>query len=138
MSRRFQDLVHSSLTIRYRRELFSAGLVDNPRSSCGLAERRKICEEYVRKWSGAASVVKSVRELPPGQFSGWSDTAALSKNLIASRSGEDHELAFLCIPPLATRKAVEGWSIPPFPFKTFGFTAHTPANILAVAEQRGR
>jgi hypothetical protein len=82
--------------------------------------------------------VKSIRELPPGPFSDWSDITVLGKNFITSQLIEDRELAFLRIPPLATRKAIEGWSVPPLPFKTFGFTAYAPENILAVAEWRGR
>jgi hypothetical protein len=113
-------------------------LAENPHSLRGLAERRKLCEEYVRKWSGAASVVKSIRELPPGPFSDWNAITILSNNLVASQSMGHHELAFLRIPPLTTREAFEGWSIPPIPFRMFGFTAYTPENILAVAERRGQ
>jgi hypothetical protein len=102
-----------------------------------LVERRKLYEEYVHRWSGAANVVKSICKLPPNPFSGWKPTMVLSKNILASHSKKDQGLAFLRIPPFATRKAVEGWSIPPFPFKTFDFTAYTPENVLAVAEQRG-
>ena len=62
----------------------------------------------------------------------------LSKNFITSQPIEDRELAFLRIPPFTTRRAVEGWSIPPLRFEPFIFTAYTPENILAVVEQRGR
>jgi hypothetical protein len=103
-----------------------------------LVERRRLFEEYVHKWSGAASVVKSVHKLPEGPFSGWSDDVVLSKDLVASQSIDEPKLAFLRIPPLTTRKAVEGWSVLPFPFEPYGFTAYTPENILAVAEQRER
>jgi hypothetical protein len=83
-------------------------------------------------------MVKSIRELPPNPFSGWNPSKILSNNVLASHSVGGHELAFLRIPPLTARKAVEGWSVPPFPFKPFDFTAHTPENILAVAELRGQ
>ena len=62
----------------------------------------------------------------------------ISENLAASHSVRDHELAFLRIPPYTIRKAVEVWSVPPFPFKTFDFTACGPESVLTAGERKGR
>jgi hypothetical protein len=90
----------------------------------------------VHKWSAAASVVKSVYELPPGPFYDRTDITVLSKTFIATESIDESKFAFLRIPPLTTRKVVEGWSVLPFPFEPYGFTTYTPENLLAVAEHR--
>ena len=46
ISRQFQDLTRNLPTLRYQRDLFSAGLVENRSISCDFAERRKLYEEH--------------------------------------------------------------------------------------------
>jgi hypothetical protein len=75
-------------------------------------------------------MVENVRKFPPGPFSGWYAVTVLSKNLLASHPAEDRGFTFLRSP----LKASEEWSVPPLPFKVFGFAAYVPENVLAVAE----
>ena len=135
MNQRLRGLVRDSPTLQHRCELFAAGLVDNPCNPCDLAERRKLREGYVHKWSKAASVVKSAQDLPPSQPPGWGSAKYLGNGHFASDSVQQTGLAFLHIPPVTSRKPVEGWSIPPFSFPAFGCVAYPPENVLAVAEE---
>ena len=80
-------------------------------------------------------MVKSTRELPPSLSSGWINADHLGNGYLASDSVERRGIAFLHIPPIASRKPVESWDIPPFPFDIFGYAVHTPKNVLAIAEQ---
>jgi len=136
VSRHFQSLIRNSPTLQYRRELFAAGLIDNPSNPCDLAERRKLCEEYARKWSGAATVVESTHKLPLDQYLRWGYSTALGRNLVASDSLPNDGLGFLYIPPVASGKPINRWSIPPFPFKSLGFAVYHPEDLLGVVEQQ--
>lgn len=82
-------------------------------------------------------MVKSTKELPPSLSSSWNNARYLGNGLIASDSVGGRGITFLRIPPSASRKPIEGWDIPPFPFQIFDYTVHPPANVLAVAERYG-
>jgi len=45
-------------------------------------------------------------------------------------------LDFLYIPPAASGKPIDGWTIPPFPFKVLNFAVYHPENLLGVVEQQ--
>jgi len=47
-------------------------------------------------------------------------------------------LDFLYIPPVASQKPIDMWSIPPFSFKPINFAVYHPENVLAVAEDNDR
>jgi len=80
--------------------------------------------------------VKSIHELPRGTFSEIHTIMALGGNLLASRGLRDNSLAFARVPPAVSRKPIERWSIPPFPFRIEIFATHLADNILAVAEEK--
>jgi hypothetical protein len=134
------DLVHRSPTLQYRRELFSAGLIDNPHHPCGLAERRKLCREYVNKWTGTAKVARKIHEVPVEHPTlGWNHIAALGGDLFALHHPYRHDcFKVLHVPPGVSQRPVEGWSIPQFPFEVLCSTTYAPGNLLAVAERRGQ
>lgn len=135
ISRQFRDLAHSSPALQYRRELFAAGLVDNPRSPCNLEERRRLCRDYVHKWSDPTNIGDTLRELPlKYQLSSWNDSTILGRNIIAVCS-QSNNIDFLHIPPAISRKPPERWSIHELPFRTSRYTAYPPKNILVIAEQ---
>jgi len=134
VSRHFQSLICNSPILRYRCELFAAGLIDNPSSPCDLAERRKLCEEYARKWSDAATVVEGTYKSSPDQPSGC--YTALGRNILVLESPSGVGLDFLCIPPVASGKPINGWTIPPFPFNVMDFGVYHPENILGVVERQ--
>jgi len=136
INQHFRALIRSSPTLQYRRELFTAGLIDNPSNPCDLAERRKLCEEYAHKWSNAATIVKSTRKLPPDQSSYWGYFVALGRNMVASDSPPNRGFGFVYIPPVASGKPINGWTIPPFPFKVLCFVAYHPENLLGVVEHQ--
>jgi len=100
-----------------------------------LAERRKLREGYTRKWTGGPEVVKSTKELPPGQSVGWYTAEYLGNGYII-RYPVKNGITFLHIPPVASQKPVEGWSIPPFAYDVYGHTTYPPGNVIAVAERR--
>lgn len=82
-------------------------------------------------------MVKGTHKLPPSRYPRWDRAIGLGRNMLASHSTPEGGLDFLCIPSIASRKPVDGWSIPPFSFEVLGFTAYPPENLLAVAEQKG-
>lgn len=133
ISRRLQDLTRNSPTLRYRRDLFSVGLIENPYNPCGFVQRRKLCEEHKRKLTNVGRAVKTTHELSEEAFSGWG--VILCGGLIASYDVRDNSLGLLRILPAASRKPIEWWCIPPFPSKVMAFGVYLPENILAVAEE---
>ena len=135
VNRYFRSLIHNSPILQYHCELFAAGLVDNPSNPCDLIERRKLCEEYARKWSDAATVVKSTYKLPLDQSSGC--YTALGKNTVVSDSAPNHGgLDFLYIPPAASGKPIIEWTIPSFPFDVLCIGVYHPENVLGVVERQ--
>lgn len=82
-------------------------------------------------------MVKSTKKLPPSQplARSWVNAKYLGNGLLAPGSVGPGGLAFLHVPPIASQKPVEGWTIPPFPFEIFGYAVYLPENVLAVAEQ---
>jgi len=134
VSRHFQSLIRNSPILQYHCELFATGLIDNPFSPCILAERRKLCEEYARKWSGAATVVESTYKSSLDQPSGC--YTALGRNILVLDSPPDAGLDFLHIPPVASGKPINGWTIPPFPFNVIDFGVYHPEGILGVVERQ--
>lgn len=138
ISRRFQDLVHSSPILQYKRNLFSASLVENPRDPCDFAQRRKAYEKYERKWSDAGEVVKAIHELPEKPHFKLHPTV-LGRNLVALTSSQDvNSISFLHLPPVTSAKPIEWWSILPLPFEIKFCSVYPPDNILAVTEETDR
>ena len=131
-----RDLVHNSPALRHRRELFATGLIDNPRCPCDLAERRKLREGFVRKWSDGVDLVKGTKELPPIQSSDWDKAEYFGNGHLATHPVGQNGLTFLHILPVASQKPVEGWSTPPFSYEVFGYAIYPPENVIAVAEQQ--
>ena len=137
ISRRFQDLTRSSPILQYKRDLFSAGLVENPYGPCDFARRRKAYEEHERKWSDAGKLEKAIHELPEEPSHGLYITV-LGRNLIALHNTQNVGcLTFLRLPPVMSVKPIERWSIPPLPFEIRFFAVYLPDNILAVTEEKG-
>jgi len=56
--------------------------------------------------------------------------------MIVSDSPPDGGLDILSIPPVASGKPIDGWTIPPFPFKVSSFAVYHPENLLAVVERQ--
>jgi hypothetical protein len=78
--------------------------------------------------------MKSVRKLPPNTPSHWLYAVIPGRNLLATWHNDG--ISFLHIPPVASQKPVDGWSVPPFSFHVFDFAVYPPENILAVAEHK--
>ena len=136
VSRHFRDILCDLPALQCQRELFSAGLSDNPRVSCDFSQRRKACEDYAHKWSDAGRVVGSVHELPLEKFSESHAITILGGNLVASRGSLDNSLTFVRVPSAMSRTPIEWWSIPPFSYRIKTFATYLPDNILAVAEEK--
>ena len=132
INRQFQSLTRDLPTLQYQRDLF-AGLIENPRDPCDFVQPQKLCEEHERKWSSVGRVVKTIHELPKEMFSGLRSTENHSGGVIASLSQPDNSIGVLRIPPVTSRKPIEWWNIPPFPFYVGAFVMYPPDNILAVA-----
>ena len=135
------DLVRSSPTLRCRRELFSAGLIDNPHHHWDLAERRKLCRQHVNKWTRTAKVVGRTHEISMERptWTGaprWSHMTALGGGLLSiSHPYQYGGFKFLPFPPVLSQHPIEGWSIPQFPFEVGHSAAYAPDNLLVVTEQ---
>jgi len=89
----------------------------------------------VHKWSDAAIIEESFRDVPLGQpFSDWFYTKLLGRNLLASHSYNFNGIDFLRVPSIASGKQTEQWSIPQPAFDFAYITAYPPENILVIAE----
>ena len=131
-------LVRGSPTLQYLCELCSAGLIDNPHHPCDLSERRRLCKEYVDKWTGTAKVVKKTVRWLHG-VPNWNRITVLGGGLLTLYHSSQPGLAKLMRVPSATsQRLVERWTIPRLPFEVLHFTAYAPENLLAAVEQRGR
>lgn len=130
-------MIFSSPALQYRRELFAAGLIDNPHSPCDLTERRRLCKEYVHKWSDAANLAKDVREVLLEQKSGDWGPGIPGRNLLVGYHHESNAVNLIHIPPAMSRKPIEQWSLPPFQFRLFGHTTYPPKDVLVAVEERG-
>ena len=69
-------------------------------------------------------------------FSGLGRPMVVGRNLIAIDCHRSGTIDFLHIPSATSRKRPERWSIPRFSFRTLGYTAYLPENILFVAERK--
>ena len=135
VSRRFADLVRGSSILQYHRELFSAGLIDNPHHPCNLAERRKLCKQYVNKWTGKLEVEKRTHDVSGEHPAIFDRVVALGGDLLAlGRPYTEDYYQFLRVPPGASQRPIEGWKLPQLPFHVLSFAAYPPADLLAVAE----
>jgi len=138
ISRRFQELIHDSPTLQFKRELFSAGLIENPRNPCDFTQRRKLYEEYRRKWSNTGRVVKTTHQLPEELPLERYFTTTPGWNLIGYHDLENGNISFVRVPPPTSQRPIERWGLPPRPFKVKKFAVHPPDNLLAVVEERER
>lgn len=95
----------------------------------------------MRRWSDATGFVKSTHELPPSQCSsGWLTAKYSGNGLFVAGSNNDTHVAFLLVPPVASQKPIEGWSIPSIslPGRISRREAYLPENVVAVSEGRER
>jgi len=99
MNRRFQDLARSSTELQHRRELFAAGLIDNPHNPRDLDESRRAHKEYPRKWSDLPNVTKTPRKMSLEYPSpGLGDPSVLGRNLVAIPPRDSDTIDFLHAP----------------------------------------
>lgn len=138
VNQRFRCLVRDSSTLQHRRELFAAGLIDNPCNPCDLDRRRRSYEQHARKWSETATIFKRTHEFPPDQIPRWGEARYIGRNVLVTHPEADcGGLGFVYVPPAASQQQIDGWGIPPFPFNTFAFAVYHPDNLLAVTELDG-
>ena len=137
VSPRFADLVRSSSIIQYHRELFSAGLIDNPHHPCNLIERRKLCKEYADKWTGKLEVVKRTYRVPGEHPTMLNRVVALGGDLLGLKEPDGRDFyQFLRVPPSGSQRSIKGWKPPKLPFYGWNSAAYSPADLLVVAELR--
>ena len=127
-------MLRDSAVLQHRRDLFAAGLIDNPSISCDLSRRRKAYEECVHKWSDTRKAVKSVYDLPQEIFSESHTITVLGGNLLASYIWRGRRVNFIRVPTAVSQKPIEWWTLPPFPFGIEDFAAYAPDNVFVVAE----
>lgn len=84
-------------------------------------------------------MAKSLREVPLEHMpSGWCGTRVIGRNLLARPEPDSKNVNFLRISPATSRKPIERWNIPQFPFKALDYTTYPPENILAaVGKEEG-
>jgi len=136
VSRAFADLISASSSLKYRLELFAAGLVENPHFPCSLGEGQRRVKEYVDVWENFEAIQGHDHALGQGDFR-WSELVPVSRDLLASRSG--NSISFIRIPHIAAgRQEVEEQRIdlPAIPFWPGAFAVYSPENILALIEWR--
>lgn len=139
VSRYFADLIRGSSVLQYHRELFSAGLIDNPYYPCNLAERRKLCKEYVDKWTGKVEVLKRSYQVPGEHSTALGRVVALGGGLLAlNRFFREDCYQFLRVPPGTSQRPIERWKRPQLPFDVWCSAAYPPADLLVIAEPTGK
>ena len=137
ISRQFQDLARSSPGLLCRRELFAAGLIENPHNPCDPDEHRRLCKEYVRKWSDPTNIAESLREVSlEHSLSSWNDMIFAGRDLLVMHARQSETIDFLHIPSATSQNLTERWSIPQFPFEVLRYVTYPPENVLAVAEKK--
>jgi hypothetical protein len=135
VSRYFADLIRGSSMLQYRRELFSAGLIDNSHHPCSLDERRKLCKEYVEKWTRKVKAVKRTHQVHGAHSKRLDRAAALGGDFLVLRQPyTDDHCHFLRVPPGANQRPIEGRELPQLPFEDWDSVAYPPADLLVVAE----
>ena len=135
VSRRFADLVRGSSILQYHRELFSAGLIDNPNHPCNLVGRRKLCKEYVDKWTGKLGVVARTYHISGDYQAIFSRVVALGGDLLVlNRPYAWGYYHFLRVPSGVSQRPIGGWRLPSFPFNVLGSAVYPPADLFVVAE----
>lgn len=110
--------------------------MDNPHYPCDMAEGRRLCEEYVYKWSDAVNLAGSICEVSLGYEARRWDSAAFWKNLLVTRCYHSGNIHFTHIPPAMSQKPIERWNIPPFRFATLPRAAYLPKNVFVVTEEK--
>lgn len=107
-----------------------------------MSERRRLCEEYVDKWTGTTKVVKKVvrrvHEAPVERSRlDWDYGVVLGGDLLGFHSSSRPGCTnFIRVPSAASQRPVERWTIPQLRFAALYFTVYPPENLLALVEQR--
>ena len=134
VSRAFADLISTSPFLKYRLEIFTAGLVENPRFPCSLEEGQRRVKEYVSMWKDFGSVKRRDHILGERGFD-WSHVVPVGRDLLARRSGRS--VSFIRVPHItAGGREIEEWTIdpPPTAFQPHAFAVYQPEDILALVE----
>ena len=136
VSRAFADLISTSPSLKYRLELFAAGLVENPHLSCSLEEGRKRVKEYVNVWENLDAVDRHSYS-PRLRGIRWEDLLPVGRGLLAGLS--NRSVSFIRMPcTTAGRREVEEWTVNP-PATLFwpcAFAVYPPKDVLALVEYR--
>ena len=132
VSQGFADLIATSQFLKYRLELFAAGLVENPHFSCSLEEGRKRVKEYADVWENLDAIKK--RELPvrPRGLH-WDEMVPVGRGLLAGIYGRS--VFFIRVPCTTTgQQGVEEWTVdaPASPFWPCAFAVYSPEDVLAL------
>jgi hypothetical protein len=123
--------------LKYRLEVFAAGLVENPRFLCSLEEGQRRVKEYMDTWENFDAVKSSNHPLRRWDFR-WNDLIPVGRDVLARRSG--HSVSFIRVPrPTVGRQEIEEWTVDPGSATRFwpgAFAVYPPENILALIEWR--
>ena len=131
---KFRDLIQGSPMLQHRRELFVAGLMENPHNPCDLAEGRHLCKEYVDKWSDPTSMMKCFHEVPLGVVLSRCWMMSPGRNLLAVRSFDSGDIYFIHVPPAISRNPIEEWNPPPLQSGHAHPAVYLPKNVIALAK----
>lgn len=136
VNRGFAELISASPFLEYRLEFFSAGLVENPRSSCSLEEGRRRVKEYVIVWE-ELSAANTYKHLLGLQDFSWKELVPVGRGLLARRLGRSVSFVRVTCTP-GGQLVVEEWTVnpPPIPFWPCAFAVHSPEDVLALVEWR--
>jgi hypothetical protein len=123
--------------LKYRLEVFAAGLVENPHFLCGLEEGQRRVKEYTDIWENFDAIKSSRHPLRLRGFR-WDELVPVGRDVLARRSG--HSVSFIRMPRATVgRQEIEEWTVDPglaTPFSPGAFAVYPPENILALIEWR--
>lgn len=118
--------------MKYRLELFAAGLVENPQFSCSLEEGRRQVKKYVDVWENL-DAIKKHNYNPNLGYTYFGDLFPVGRGLLAGLSFDS--IFFFRVPHTTTgRQEIEEWKVdnPSTQYRLITIVVYSPENILAI------
>ena len=118
--------------LQYRIDLFSASLVDDPHTVCGLADRQARLRKYVDAWNGTEALVEY--DIPLKRRLGTSYLQNAGQDIFSAYLEYNMTIYLLRAPSSPSQEATEEWTLE-LPFRPMNHIVHPQDNLLVVFEQ---
>jgi len=127
----FNDFIQASPYLKYRVDLFAAGLKDNPTVNLSLANKHRALDEYRAKWGAFGSIQKRERKID-GFTSG--SLQARGSGVFGFVPVWERSIRFMTLESVSRGIPQKEWQIPlPPDFLPHSFAICPQADVLAMA-----